>query len=172
MLKVLSAIDNALQKVYDYIMMISGTAITLLIMTGALLRYVFKIDFYGSEEYILVFGYWLYFIGSISAARGSSHLSADMITVFTRNQTAIRICALIRDLLSLALCVLAIKWCYDYWSWSFNLRPVTSVHRLPYYIQQFPMCLSFLMWGVYLVRDCILAVLKLKKTDVEGGTQA
>ena len=162
LVKILAAIDRGLQTVYDYIMVIAGSAVVLLIMAGAFMRYILKMDFYGSEEIILLFGYWLYFIGSISAARGSSHLSANMVNVFTKNQQVIRLFALIRDVLSLVICLLAISWCADYWEWTWELKPVTSVRRIPYYFQQFTMCLSFLMWGVYLVRDCILSVLHLR----------
>lgn len=171
MIKVLSAIDKALQFIYDYIMMIAGSAVAVLILVGAFMRYVLKMDFYGSEEIILVFGYWLYFIGSISAARSSSHLNANMISIFTHNKHIVNTVALLKDVASLVICALAIKWCADYWTWTFSLKPVTSVHKIPYYFQQFPMCLSFLMWGVYLVRDCIVSAITLKNTN-KGGTEA
>jgi TRAP-type C4-dicarboxylate transport system permease small subunit len=145
-------------------MMITGTAVTLLIMAGALMRYIFKIDFYGSEEIILMIGFWLFFVGSISAARSKSHLNANMVSVFTRNERAVNIAALVKDILSLVICCLAIKWCYDYWSWTFALNPRTSVHKLPYYIQQFPMCVSFQMWGLYLIRDCCNSVLAVRSS--------
>jgi len=167
--EVVSAIDKGLQVIYDYIMMIAGSAVAILIMVGALMRYVLKIDFYGSEEIILIFGFWLYFIGSISAARSKSHLNANMVTIFTKNERIIAIAAIIKDLVSLAICTLAIVWCYRYWSWTFNLKPRTSVHKIPYYIQQFPMCLSFLMWGVYLVRDCCVGFINLKKIKSIDG---
>lgn len=172
MLKILSVIDKGLQVIYDHIMMITGAAVTLLILAGAFMRYVLKIDFRGSEEIILMFGYWLYFIGSISAARNCSHLNANMVTVFTSNQRVIRVFNLIRDVLALAICALAINWCWKYWSWTWGLKPVTSVRKIPYFIQQFPMCLSFLMWGIYLVRDCICSVIAVKGEAVEGGDEA
>lgn len=172
MTKILSATDKVLQFLYDYIMMISGSAVVLLIMAGAFMRYVLKIDFYGSSELILLAGYWLYFIGSISAARNNTHLSADMVSVFTSKQSVIRVCALIRDIIALLISLLAIKWCADYWAWNWNLHPVTSVLRIPKTLQQFPMCLAFVLWGVYLIRDCILAVISIKKGSAEGGREA
>lgn len=138
-------------------MMLSGTVVAMMIIVAALLRYVFKIDFYGSEEFTLLAGFWLYFVGSISACRGKSQLNADMVTVFTKNKQIIRIFALLRDLLSLGICLLVVKWCWDYFSWQWMLHPVTSVHRIPKTFQQFPMCFSFVMWGIYLIRDCIKA---------------
>jgi len=162
---IVSAIDNVLQILYDYIIMISGTFVTIMIMTGAFLRYVLNVDFYGSEEIILIFGFWLYFIGSISAARSKSHLNANMITVFTKNERIISVAGIIKDILSLAICILAIKWCSDYWAWSVALKPKTSVHKIPYYFQQFPMFLSFIMWGLYLVRDTYNAIMAFKKSE-------
>ncbi len=165
MLKVLKRIDNMLEFINEYILIISGAAITLLIMAGAFLRYIFAINFKGSEEIIMMIGFWLYFVGSISAAREKSHLSADMMTLFTRNQKILSCAALVRDVLSLAVCALAIKWCYDYWCWTFPLHPVTSVYKIPMWIQQFPMVISFVIWGIYLVRDCCCSFLQLKNAS-------
>ncbi len=174
-MKALRMIDRISQHIYDHIMMISGSLVAGLIIVSALLRYVFKIDFYGSSEYILLAGFWLYFTGSVSAARGKSHLNADMITVFTHDRRVIRIFAVIRDVLSLAICCMAISWCWNYWSWQWKLHPVTSVHRIPLALQQFPMVFSFVLWGLYLVRDCIAAVMALRGADTdepEGGNKA
>lgn len=170
-MKIISTIDRGLQALYDYLIMISGGAVAVLIIISALMRYIFKIDFYGSEEYTLLAGFWTYFIGSISAARDKSHLNADMVTVFTENQKIVNIFAVIRDVLSLAICILAITWCWNYFSWQFSLHPVTSVHRIPLAFQQFPMCFSFLMWGFYLIRDCIKAFHSLKGTGKEGDAE-
>lgn len=170
-LKVIAAIDKWLQEIYDYLMMFCGMAVAILIVISALLRYIFKIDFYGSEEYTLLVGFWLYFIGSISAARDKSHLSADMITVFTRNEVIIRVFAVVRDVLSLAICILVVSWCWDYFSWQYSLHPVSSVHRIPRVLQQFPMCLSFLLWSFYLIRDCIKAFFALKNARLKGESK-
>ena len=169
-MKVISAIDKSLQEIYNYLMMISGMAVAALIIISALLRYIFKVDFYGSEEVTLLAGFWLYFVGSASAARDKSHLNADMVTVFTKKEKVIRVFAVIRDMLSLAICMLTIKWCWDYFSWQYTLRPVTSVHRIPLVLQQFPMCFSFVLWGCYLVRDCIKVFYSFK--GVEGGAKS
>lgn len=176
MLKALSVIDRFSKAIYDYIMMITGIAVTLLIMAGALMRYVLHIDFYGSEEIVLIVGFWLFFIGSISAARSKTHLNANMVSVFTNNQKVTSIAALIKDVLSLIICCLAIYWCYKYWNWTFKLSPKTSVFKLPYYIQQFPLCLSFLVWGLYLIRDCCRSILAVKSAGkaenemIDGGS--
>ena len=168
MVKLLKSIDKILQFFYDYIMMIAGSAVVMLILAGAFMRYILKIDFYGSSEIILLFGYWLYFVGSISAARNRTHLSADMVNVFSKNPNIIRVMSLIRDVAALAICLLAIKWSTDYWLWNCKLNPVSSVLQIPRLWQQFPMYMAFVFWGVYLVRDVIVGVQSFKK----GGTEA
>ncbi|GAB1477263.1 hypothetical protein MASR2M70_21010 [Bacillota bacterium] len=169
--KVISKIDLLLERINQFIIVLTGSAVAILIMVGAFMRYVIKMDFYGSEEIILMVGFWLFFVGSISAAREKSHLNANMVAVFTNNPMILKISDLLRDVLSLAVCSLAIYWCYDYWSWVFPLQPKTSVHKIPYYIQQFPMCISFLLWGFYLIRDSyfsVKAVVKSKDSDTKG----
>ena len=160
----LTKIDRALEYLNESILIIAGIAITLLILAGAALRYIFAFNFKGSEEIILMIGFWLYFIGSISAAREKSHLHADMVTLFTRNEKVIAAAALVKDVLSLLICALAIQWCYEYWCWTFPLRPTTSVYKLPLFVSQIPMCLSFVLWAVFLIRDCCTSFLLIKNS--------
>ncbi len=170
-MKMLAKLDRGMQVAYDFIMMVTGCAVAVIIIISAFLRYILKIDFYGSEEYILLAGFWLYFTGSMSAARDKSHLSADMINVFTDNRKVISLMAIIRDILSLAICCLAISWSWDYFRWQWGLNPVTSVHRIPKTLQQFPMFFSFVIWAFYLVRDSIKAVMSFKGISMEGSIE-
>lgn len=166
MVRVLSKVDWILEEIHQLIIVLTGSAVAILIMVGAFMRYILKMDFYGSEEIILMVGFWLFFVGSMSAAREKSHLNANMVSIFTKNETIIMYAELIKDIASLAICGMAIYWSYGYWSWVFPLRPKTSVHKIPYYIQQFPMVMSFVIWGVYLIRDTVKSFINVRTSEV------
>jgi len=163
MKKVLTAIDKAANVFYEWAIMISGVAVTTFILAAAFMRYVLKKDFFGSEELILIAGYWLYFIGSMSAARSNTHINADMANLFVKDEFKLDIFHIFRDVLTLGICCIAMKWCADYWLWSAKLGPVTSIFKIPYLVQQTPMCLSFFVWFIYLVRDFISGLVHVKE---------
>ncbi len=175
MLKVLKTIDSIFEFINQYIMIITGALITILILAGTVMRYILHINFYGQEEVVLLVGFWMFFIGSISAAREKTHLNADMLSLFTKNQKILNGFALFKEICSLLICILAAKWCIDYFAWSVPKNPKTSVHKIPLYLQQFPMVLSFVAWSIYLVRDVIKGAFRLKNVPdettepVEGG---
>ena len=58
----LKKLDNFLENIENIILIITGIAVCLLIFIGAMMRYIFKIDFYGSEEIILFISFWLYLL--------------------------------------------------------------------------------------------------------------
>ncbi len=173
-MRVLNTIDSLFEKLNQYIMIITGVAVTSLILAGAIMRYVLHINFYGQEEIVLLVGFWMYFIGSISAAREKTHLNADMLSLFTKNQKILDGFAIFRDVLSLLICLLAAKWCLAYFGWSFPKNPKTSVYKIPLYIQKIPMILACLIWTLYLIRDCVRGWLRFRndlrtENAEEGG---
>lgn len=154
----LAKIDKILDVIYQYGMIITGTAVCLLVMINALLRYIFKLDFFGSEEITLFVAFWLYFIGSAAAARENTHINANMVTLITKNQKMIKLAELVKCVLSFIVCVMVTRWCVGYVWWSYRLNARSNVFRFPNAIAQLPIALSFALWCCYLLRDIICCV--------------
>ena len=81
---VLKKIDHYLEMVQDWILIITGTAVGLMIIVNAAFRFL-RIDWFGSEELTLFVAFWLYFMGAACASRENTHISADMLSLFTNN---------------------------------------------------------------------------------------
>lgn len=149
----------------------------MLIFADALARYIFKQSFIGSEEIILFIAFWLYFIGSMYAARKDTHISANMISMFVNNQKIVKIVELLKNILSLLMTIIITVWCFRYVSWSFNMNARSNVFKLPNLIGQVPIFLSFFVWNFYALRDVIKSLYNLKNdekstncpNDVEEG---
>ena len=74
-MKLLKKADQALNRVQNWILVITGTAITAMILVNAACRFL-QIDWFGSEELTMFVAFWLYFVGSACASREDTHISA------------------------------------------------------------------------------------------------
>lgn len=156
--RIIGFVDHISSKIQSYIIIIACILVTSFILISAILRYVFKADFYGSEELILITAFWLYFTGSASSARDNTHINADMVTLFTKNKKYIRIVSYIRLLINMAVVCCAVMWGIDWLKWSNEINGSSPVFKIPNIIAQIPIVLSFVCWLLYLIRDFILLV--------------
>ena len=81
----LKKMDALIEWIANWILVITGIAVCVLIFSGAVMRYVLRTDFYGSEELILVAAFWMYFIGSAMAAKHNTQIKAEMLEMFIKN---------------------------------------------------------------------------------------
>lgn len=163
----LKKIDDLLETCENWIMVVTGITVCLLIFISAMMRYIIKVDFYGYEEIVLFCAFWLYFMGSSVAAKKGTHINANMMSMFCHNRKILASSELLKTLVSLVVCVVATVWCWNYVLWSFQMGAKSNVFKLPNVIAQIPMFISFFLWMLYLIRD-ILKDLKQLKAAVRG----
>ncbi len=168
----LKKLDDGLEFVENWILILTGIAVCVLIFISAMTRYIFKTDFYGSEELILFTAFWLYFTGSAMAAKKDTHINANMISMFVKNQKIVATFDFIKYLISLFISVIATYWCYNYVTWSIQMKAASNVFKLPVVIGQLPIFISFFLWTLYLIRDVIKSFGKIKHAGEEGGDVA
>lgn len=163
MKEILSKIDWLVNLIGEYILVLTGAAVCLLIVGNAFMRYVLKMDFFGAEEITMFVAFWLYFVGSAMAAREDSHINANMMSLFTHNETALKTIELVKCALSLAMCCVVTVWCYNYVTWSAEMNARSNIFKIPNLVAQLPILISFVLWSIYLVRDLIKAVTAFRK---------
>ena len=81
---ILKKIDGMLEWVQNWILIITGTLVGAMILVNAVCRFL-VIDWFGSEELTMFVAFWLYFTGAAAASRDRTHISADMMGLFTNN---------------------------------------------------------------------------------------
>lgn len=166
---ILKKIDRVCEIFEEYILLITGTVVTMMILVNALFR-VLQIDWFGAEELTLIVGVWLYFVGSICAGRDNTHISGDMLNMFISNKRAIYVCNIIRDLISTVMSGVFTVWTFQFLLWQIDLKAQTAVYKLPNFISLIPIPLFFFFWTVYLVRNLILQI-RNKPVEAEEGGQ-
>lgn len=172
-MKFIKKLDQLLEWVQDWILIITGTAVGLMIIVNAAFRFL-RVDWFGSEELTLFVAFWLYFVGAACASRENTHISADMLSLFTSNVKIRAIANLVKNAIGAAMSAVFTYWCFNYVRWQASLGAKSSVYKLPIIISTIPIFICFLLWTLYLIRDLISAVKILtnrssQPQNTEGG---
>lgn len=168
---VLKQIDHVFEVFEEYIVLIAGTAVTLMILLNALFR-IIQVDWFGAEELTLIVGVWLYFVGSICAARDNTHISGDMLNMFISNKHITYGFNIFRDLISLVMSGVFTVWTFQFLTWQISLGAQTAVYKVPNFISLIPVPLFFAFWTLYLLRNLIIQIKdKPGKTGTPEGPQ-
>jgi TRAP-type C4-dicarboxylate transport system permease small subunit len=140
---------KALLKVLRFIMISMSLTVAVVIGVAAALRYVFKMDMYGIEDFIIVFAYWLYFSGGAYGAFENSHITADILTVYMKNQKLKRGIICFSSLCTVLLSGLFAYWGWLMFSWQLAKGGATPVWRIPLYVPQSAITLGLTLMTFY-----------------------
>jgi TRAP-type C4-dicarboxylate transport system permease small subunit len=165
---ILKKIDRVFEIFEEYIMLITGTAVTMMILINALFR-VIQVDWFGAEELTLIVGVWLYFVGSICAGRENIHISGDMLNMFISNKHVTYGFNILRDLVSLVMSGVFTVWTYQFLAWQISLGAQTAVYKVPNFISLIPIPLFFAFWTLYLLRNLVVQIGNKPGKTEEGG---
>ena len=109
--------------------------------------------------------FWLYFMGAACASRDDTHISADMVSLFTANPKIRAIIDVIKNTIGTAMSAVFTVWCFKYVSWQAQLGAKSSVYKLPVIIATIPILICFALWALYLIRDLVKALSVLVGKD-------
>lgn len=163
-MEALKKADLLLERLQNWVLVITGTAVGSMIMINAACRVV-RIDWFGSEELTLFVAFWLYFVGASCASRDDTHICADMLSLFTQNVKIRASAKALKNLISLVMCAVFTYWCFNYVSWQWMLGAKSPRYKLPVVISTIPILICFALWTLYLVRDFVKSVNEFKKGE-------
>lgn len=148
-MKLFKKMSEIVLKICEVVLLVSGNAVPIVILTAALMRYILKINFGGYEEIVVVFALWMYFIGSVLATSNDSHIQADMTGVFFKNVFFLKKIKFMKHLVTLSISLMATSWAFKYLAWSFSKNPKTVVFKFPMTISQTAILVSFILMSAY-----------------------
>ncbi|MDR1604107.1 MAG: TRAP transporter small permease [Gracilibacteraceae bacterium] len=85
-MKPLRFLWNGLLWLERFVLVVSAAAIILLVFATVILRYFFKYSFLGMEEVVMLCAVLLYFIGSGYGSYEEHQISADLSSMFIKNE--------------------------------------------------------------------------------------
>lgn len=140
--KILLSVERAL-------MATCSVMVTLLIVISVIMRYIFKSNFYGSEEIILVFAFWLYFLGAVHGSYENSHIKADLLNVYLPNPRVKEAVALTAMAVTTTVNIIITKWAFDYMVWGFTKMPKTTGLKIPLVVPQSAIFVGLVLMAFY-----------------------
>lgn len=154
-------IDNTIAFVMKTVVTLMGIFVSFAIVIGIVARSLLGMPIFGLEELVLMAAMWLYMLGAALASRERSHLSADFIQVFSKNEVFRNAMSCFSSTLSLVLAIFFVVWSYSLFSWGVERGQVTPVFRIPQYVAQGSLFVASILLFVYALRDLVLDVGKL-----------
>jgi len=129
--------------------------ITTCVMVGilgvvVLFRYVFKLDFFGYDEIVMISAFWMYFIGSSYAMEKREHVRADILERILppKGKKILRIIAsLIQTLVAIETMRLSISYITN----GFQIWPTTSAWNLPLVTSMSAVTVGFVIMTFYVI---------------------
>lgn len=129
--------------------------ITTCVMVGilglvVLFRYIFKLDFFGFDEIVMISAFWMYFIGSSYAMEKREHVRADILERILppKGKKTLRIFAgLIQTLVAIETMHLSISYIIN----GFKVWPTTSAWNLPMVTSMAAVTVGFVLMAFYVI---------------------
>lgn len=144
-----TAFWNVLQNVVKVVMIIGSVASTGLMVYSVILRYVFKGNFYGSDEVIMLFAFWLYFMGAVYGSYENSHIKADLLNVYIKNLRSRDVVALVAQVLTIVVNTIVLVWSWKYFQMELTKWGLSTALKIPLVIPKSAVFFGFLLMEFY-----------------------
>ncbi len=162
-----------LLKLDSAVMIITSILAAGIVFVGVLMRYIFKMNFFGQEEVLCVVAMWLYWAGGVYGSYEGSHIKGDMLSSLLKSPLSKKIVELIIQGVSFVVILVFCIWGFEYMSFNLKFNAVSTGLKIPLSLSQMPLLVGFILMELYTVFN-FLRVLVDKdfgKTEEEkGGT--
>ena len=156
--------DTIIIGVFSVILVVNSLVITLLVMGAALARYIFKVNFYGYDEIVVLVAFWFYFAGAAYGAYNNTHVSADVVDAYIPESAVKRILTLFRWFLTCVACGFFVYYGLEYFHFGYfgpNNNPVliprSMVWRIPHWTSRGAILMGLVFMELYFLRNLVLS---------------
>ena len=139
--------------------LVTSVLLVLLITIATFTRYLIQADLYGYDEWAKLLAMWLYFMGAAYGAFNESHVTADIVTAFTSDSLLRRSIIVLKDVISVGVCLLFLYYAWDFFYFGFTgplgtgaLIPSTSVWRIPMWTYSLAILSGLAIMAYYLIK--------------------
>jgi TRAP-type C4-dicarboxylate transport system permease small subunit len=146
---IIKKLSNSLKTFQEIILILTSSFITIIIASGAILRYFFNKDLYGAEEFTSIAAFWMYFIGAIYATHKKKHITVEMFSSICKNVATIRIIKLISLAATILVSLLYSWWGLEFFYWSFTKGGKSVAWRVPLVYGHSAVSIAFILMTFY-----------------------
>lgn len=142
---------------------LAGLSLSALIFIQVISRYVFETAIFGIEEIACYIAVWMYFLGASVGAEQREHMSASLIELLLRGETAQRVTRLLVCTLSVVLCGWMAVWAWGLANWSLKLGMMSTEINIPVGYAQLAMPVGLALMTMYFLFELIELVVHWKR---------
>ncbi|MDO6564823.1 TRAP transporter small permease [Amphritea sp. 1_MG-2023] len=139
--------------------LISSLALVGLMLFLVVARYIFGWSIIGLLELIMLFGMWLYMVGSLIASRKREHLVVDFLQTSLRDQQIRRLHQALISLITLVITGFFVYLSYRMLTWGMRRPQHTPGLSIPLWIPQSAIMFASIGCSLYALRDFIQCVI-------------
>ncbi len=148
-LRLIEKIDSSFKMVQRIILVASCSFVTIGIGTGAMLRYIFKKDLYGAEEFITIAAFWMYFIGAVYATHSKKHITAEIFSSLCGNRKIVYAVKIFSLAATAAISILYSWWGWEFFHWSLTNGGRSVAWLIPLVYGHSAVFISFVLMSIY-----------------------
>ena len=140
---------KGLRGIVEWLMIICSVCCSGVLIISTFMRYCMDKNWYGSDEIILIFAFWLYFMGAIYCSYEDSHIKADIISSLVKNIRVKDAVALVAGIVLVVINVVLIICVIPYLQDGFLRMPRTTSLKIPLVIPRIAIMLSMIIMEFY-----------------------
>lgn len=140
---------KVLRTLVEWAMIICSVCCSGVLIISTFMRYCMSKNWYGSDEIILIFAFWLYFMGAIYCSYEDSHIKADIVSSLVKNIRAKDAVALVAGVVLVIINVVLIICVIPYLQDGFMRMPRTTSLKIPLVIPRIAIMLSMILMEFY-----------------------
>ena len=140
---------KALKGIIEWLMIICSVGCSGVIVISTIMRYCFTKNWYGSDEIILMFAFWLYFMGAAYGSYENSHIKADIVASLAKNIRNKDMLGLLAQVVLVVVNAVLIAWAVPYMTDAIVRMPTTTALSIPLFIPRIAILLGLVLMEFY-----------------------
>ena len=166
--------DKISTRLFAIICFAMSLLLTVAISSATIARYCFNKDLLGYEEWIKVFAFWLYFMGSAYGAFEGTHISADLVQSYMKPGRLRDFMLVLRNVITFGISVLFVWYGWGYFKFDLfgplgdgRFTAKSVLWGIPAYFSSGAIFLGLLFMAWYFGADLQRSL----KSFVKGGNE-
>lgn len=154
-------------KIQRFIMFASSILIVIGLSLTVVFRYILKMDLFGMEDLLIIPVFCLYFFGATYGSYENSHISADILDTYVKNEKILLIIRTFTNIISIVASGIFSFWAFQYFLWSYDKMESTSGWHIPLFIPHGIVMIGFILMTMYMLIHLYNQVQQIRTGKVE-----
>lgn len=134
----------------EIMLCLMSIALAVMVFMTVPVRYIFKSSIFGIEEIIMMMAIWIYYLGGAYGSYEQSHINADILLHFIKNEKTKKIIAIIKQIISIVVFGAFAYWSIaKYLAWTIESGGMSMQLHIPAWIPISMMSVSFVLMTLY-----------------------